>query len=122
MDIDNIKKQVEIGQECLIKLSKYHPDRIKSGLEKIYDIYKDNLNHEYLSEEYNVSRSFSIEYNKDMIINSCQLRWSYWDSAYIDINSMGIKFVFNPEHGERKIIADLPWQIINMTIFDCVNE
>ena len=119
--VKSFEKRIETGRRILEQISSYHPSVIKAGLEKIYEIYKHNLDHQELAQEYEKAREFSIVYSFDMTISSAKLYWSFYDTARIEIGTLGITFKYKPEHGSEVKIAELPWEVVNIQLFESEN-
>lgn len=111
IDLEKLEKTIAEGEEFLMSISHIHPMQIKRILEDIYEMYRHHFS-EFLQDEYNSHRVFDIVYNKDGIITSASLKWSYWDGGEVNLKCTGIDVVFKPKHGPQKTIAELPWEIV----------
>ena len=116
-DIETVKKEIKEGEAFLKHISPIHPIEIKRILEDIYELYRDHFS-EFLQDQYESSRVFNIEYDKDDIITSASLIWHYWDAGEIKLTCTGIEVVYKPEDGPQKIIVELPWKFVKLYFND----
>ncbi|MBQ3023607.1 MAG: hypothetical protein IJD91_09915 [Clostridia bacterium] len=108
---EHIAEQLAIGEPILKKLSLVHPNKIQELLEDLAKMYMDKFPKD-LQDEFEEHIAFRVTYKKDKTLVSANLIWSYWDTAEILLNGVGVKIIFKPEHGSTSVIANLPWTII----------
>ena len=114
-DIETVKKEIKEGEYFLKRISPIHPIEIKRILEDIYELYRDHFSEFlFLQDQYESTRVFNIEYDKDDNIISASLTLHYWDVGEINLKCTGIEVVYKPEDGPQKIIAELPWKVVKL--------
>lgn len=114
-DIETVKKEIKEGEYFLKRISPIHPIEIKRILEDIYELYRDHFSEFlFLQDQYESTRVFNIEYDKDDNIISASLTWHYWDVGEINLTCKGIEVIYKPEDGPQKIIAELPWKVVKL--------
>ena len=119
-DIETLKKEIKEGEAFLRRISPIHPIEIKRVLEDIYELYRDHFS-EFLQDQYESSRVFNIEYDKDDNITSASLTWHYWDAGEIKLTCTGIEVVYKPEDGLQKIIAEIPCKVVKLYFDNILN-
>ena len=116
-DIETVKKEIKEGEDFLKSISPIHPIEIKRILEDIYELYRDHFS-KFLQDQYESSRVFNIEYDKDDNITSASLTWHYWDAGEIKLTCTGIEVVYSPYNGSKNTIVELPWKFVKLYFND----
>ena len=118
--IETLKKEIKEGEDLLKRISPIHPIEIKRILEDICGLYRDHFS-EFLQDQYESTRVFNIEYDKDDNITSASLTWHYLDAGEIKLTCTGIEVVYKPEDGLQKIIAEIPWKVVKLYFDNILN-
>ena len=116
-DIETLKKEIKEGEYFLKRISPIHPIEIKRILEDVYELYKYRFS-EFLQDQYESSRVFNIEYDKDDNITSASIKWNYLDAGEIKLTCTGIEVVHNPYNGSKNTIVELPWKFVKLYFND----
>jgi hypothetical protein len=113
-----VEEMVKVGKEYMSKLSLLPTQTLREFCEQIYEFSYD-FEDDYLSEEYKKSRKLYVEYDNNGLLNSIELKWSYYDSSGIKIDCMGIEYWTKKEHGPKETIMKMSWLIFDKLSLIC---
>lgn len=106
-----LEEMIKIGNEYLSILSKCNVMDLQHICEKIHE-ENSIMESSELKKAFENDRNFSIEYDKNGIIKEAKLSWSYYDSAAIVINSLGIEYWTKKEYSPKVTVMKMNWSLL----------